>query len=328
MEEKIKINLSYRTYSILLEDMETFHFTRKEKVNRNAFLNTLITNYYPYEKKALSHYSLKMEEVFSSCSLSGQKSSFIKENLLSSFPKRGISYFHHKKDYSLSFRPNKKCSYVLSEIEEKYLEYRSLSDFLRTLLEDYVSFSPAEREIILFHDEVEIIEEALKKKTCLYLKLNAKKVLFRPFAFVTTKEEYFSYLVGMVDKSFYSLHLYKLSSLCPSSYSANFSSAEKEKLDQIVEQGADYFLREKIKIKIILTKQGKKMFRTFWHNRPEMIESSKDYDVVEDPYDRLFNYFLRFGKEVKILEPLSFQEALFRFYKTSISTLKEENETL
>ena len=47
MQEKIKIYLPNDIYQIILKDMELFEFYKKDgSLNRNEFLNKLITNYY------------------------------------------------------------------------------------------------------------------------------------------------------------------------------------------------------------------------------------------------------------------------------------------
>ena len=48
MEEKIKIHLTKKVYDTLLKDCEAFEFLKKDNIslNKNAFLITLINNYY------------------------------------------------------------------------------------------------------------------------------------------------------------------------------------------------------------------------------------------------------------------------------------------
>ena len=57
MEEKIRVNLSKRTYNLLMKDAENFEFFKKDgSLNKNALINRLIINYQ-------NDYSLKQREM-------------------------------------------------------------------------------------------------------------------------------------------------------------------------------------------------------------------------------------------------------------------------
>ena len=50
--EKIKVNLSYNTYNLLIHDMESFSFNMKDNIpNRNLFYNILCKEMYNIKKK-------------------------------------------------------------------------------------------------------------------------------------------------------------------------------------------------------------------------------------------------------------------------------------
>ena len=54
MVEKIKVNLSYSVYNLLLHDMEDFKFDIKDDIpNKNLFYNTIVKNMVSRRKKSV-----------------------------------------------------------------------------------------------------------------------------------------------------------------------------------------------------------------------------------------------------------------------------------
>ena len=52
MDDKIKVNLSYRDYYSLLNDMEAFQYVKDNgELKQNQFLNQLVVNYYKDDEK-------------------------------------------------------------------------------------------------------------------------------------------------------------------------------------------------------------------------------------------------------------------------------------
>ena len=315
--EKIKINLSYRTYSLLLSDMERFLFYRGEEVNKNKFLNTLISHYYPFLQKEAKSNQEKVISTLEENNIKHAKAFLLSEQLLPYMSLKAASFLEKKKNFSLSFRPTKLTSQYLEYMEEHDLKNRSLSDYLRHLCDCYASLLPSEREYLIFYDRVKTIEDAIKEGYCIKILLDKKKVLFRPYFLTSTKEQLYMYLIGEKDKVIYSLHLYKLGDCYLSSCPSKFLKEEKEEMDKVIEKGVDYFLSEKMSIKVKFTPKGKKMLRTYWHNRPELLLEQDGIYVFEGPKLQMFNYFLQFGKEVNILYPSSFKKKLYRFYHES-----------
>lgn len=326
MEDKIKISLTYRTHSLLISDMEEFGFMRGDEVNRNAFLNTLVVSFFAIKKEMAA----KLEEAALASArevgIPKEKADRLVERLLPLLDKRSVEISEKKLRYVLSFRPNKECRKAIAEIEESYLANRSMADYLRSLFEDYATFSPAERERILFHDRVLEIQNAIDKRRAMTFLLNGEREKFIPGKIVPSKGEFFTYVVGFRDGLVSSIHLYKFAEPLTLREEHPFTPKEKETLKLALESGPDYLQSERVVVKARLTKKGNQMLRRFWMGRPDKVGEEDGITIFEGPYVQMFNYFARLGKEASIIEPRDFRSALKAFHYGAIKSMKEGND--
>ncbi len=325
MEEKIKVNLTYLTYYVLTSDMERFGFYRGNEVNKSRFLSTLIVNYFPHIEVA----SKRLEEKVRSFTLKKMaRYGKLTTALLPLLESRPPRLFKAKFDCSLSFRPSKECLRIIDRIESEYLSDRSMSDYLRSLFDSYVSLPQAEREAWMFRDTLLILEEALSSKTAVKISSKEGKALFRLYAVLPSREEYFVYAVGLLADRVTSIRLNRLGEVYPSLVRCDFDEEEEERLARALAQGPDYLSDVPRRVKVRLSKEGKRMLRAFWHNRPEVTPLGEGVYLLEGPYLKLFNYLLRFGKEMEILEPASFKKDLAAFYLEAAEALSRPSADL
>lgn len=212
MEQKIKVNLSFRDYEMLLSDMWAFGFVDDNgKERRNRFINELIRNFAVTEGLKEDRLSSLVEEALGDLGTIKERNA-AKDSILNALSlTHDGGFLNSSLPCSLSFRPSKEYERTFSFIDANLLKNRSESSFYRELFHHYLSLSMAEREAIIFAPNVDYILEAMKKSHLLRFKIGGKSVDFAPFAMRTTKEEYMIYVIGLVDtKAVYSFHLYKL----------------------------------------------------------------------------------------------------------------------
>ena len=197
MQEKIKIYLPNDIYQIILKDMELFEFYKKGgSLNRNEFLNKLITNYYEI-------YSLNNEKVLESIK---QKlfNSDMDENavedmalsILYSLDFNHLELNHKRNNVTISMKPTKDTSFIFDYISDNLLNGTTLSGYLRSLISSYVHMPQDKRERILFKDNYELIDKAIQnnKKIYFVIKRYDKETrhIVSPFAIENSKEELFN----------------------------------------------------------------------------------------------------------------------------------------
>lgn len=201
MDDKIKVNLSYRDYYSLLNDMEAFQYVKDNgQLKQNQFLNQLVVNYYKDDEKRNELITSLLDKELKA-NIKGNIND-LKDSLLSLLSnQKGESLIFNSYDYSLSFRPSKENQDVFDYIEVNLLKNQSVSSYFRSLFHNYLPLSQAEREAIIFSREANLINEAIEKRRILRIKVNKKDCDFYPYQLKTTKEEYLIYVKRLFDLS-------------------------------------------------------------------------------------------------------------------------------
>lgn len=314
MEQKIRVNLTYRDYYSLQSDMILFHYVdAKGETTNNRFFNDLVKNFYQRQEKKNQAIAKDLDSMLKN--LRPETSNAIRSKVLERL-NEDEETFSTPHDCSFSFRPLKENEETFLYIETNLLSGRSLSSYYRHLFHQYLSLTWAERERILFSPTLEKIQEALEKKKAFLLPPTLGGTPFYPFIVETTREERMNYILGMnPDREFYSYHLYKMKGVTLTQESYRFTDEEKKKLTRFASSSIEYAQADYVEMTIKLTPRGEKMYRAIFHNRP--IQSKKEGNVYTfiSPYDQLFTYFIRFGKEAEVLSPEKMRIDFRRFYR-------------
>lgn len=85
---------------------------------------------------------------------------------------------------------------------------------------------------------------------------------------------------------------------------------EKEKLDNVIKNGAQFPYTSPCHAEIKLTKTGKRLFEKKYLNRPTPYEIKDDIYYFSCSFDQLVLYFFGFGKEATIISPLFLKDKL------------------
>ena len=226
----------------------------------------------------------------------------------------------------------------------------SQSEFIRKIFEWFCNKPKYEREKILFNSEYNELKRAIEERRRINITiLTSNKKLFKtscfPIGIFSSKEETSFYLIG-IDKKDTNIYPTGLSSIKNIHLANRFEIVD----DKDLELGKIYGDRvgksrveeanERIKnrdntigkyIHIIgyLTEQGKKEYEHIPTNRPLLkfttLENCGDYKYKFEYYGTAFSvkrYFMRFGKECKIVGPKILEEEFIKFYKEAIEIYK------
>lgn len=307
--EKIKINLDCTTLNKLCDDMATFKFTKENgAINKNGFLNTLLKNYFPIYDSEASKYIDLYTKIINNHIGNEKLANEIINDLISS-----NEYFSFNKssalESSISFKPSNYNLNLLRIIDNKYLNYQSISSFFRNMIEHYLSLPQYKREQIIYLETYTIIKEAIEGNYKIILHLNDKQNELLPYKIVTSKEEIYNYLVCLSknEKSttMFSIHLYKIKYVYLVNQKFLFTKDEILKLDKAITHGAQfpYYNDEETIIK--LTPAGIKLYNKKYLNRPTPYKIENDTYYFNCSFAQISLYFFSFGKEALILEPSS-----------------------
>jgi hypothetical protein len=336
--DKIKINLSKTQYAKLNADALTFGFLKKGKqeANLNSFLNLLIANAYlsRYEKERRIH-----DHLYESFKSYAPKDAALSEMMDYI---NGVLYegYLEREDVGhscfISLRPNIEQASLFATIENEELSFnkQSMSGYLRSLIDDYLRLSGAEREKLLFKKETEMILDAFKSSRKLRIKNEKIDQVMRPFLFDSNEERSFNYLYGDLSggAAFYprSVHLFKLHdslSLLPEYFS--FDEKETAALEQrLQEDGLAYAGDRSILALVNFDKEGFKMLKLIYYMRPsyEVLDERNPYQIkvrFHASEMNLFQYLSRFGPHAFILSPEKLQTDLYAFYSHAYQSYKK-----
>ena len=343
-EQKIRITLSERARITIAEDMAIFQ-TKKA----TSFINTVFSNYKTQAYASISNYlqkrKLELEQLFSGSELDDKNKQIAIEQILSSEEKRLIEkntfYLSLKGQSKLYHFSKSNIEHLLDDCnEEKY--YSRPGHYIRSVIEEYCSLPFIERERIYKQDLYNKIENACLRKQVLKIKvtlgdkqLSDQEQLFYvyPYRILSDPLQTQSYLVcysrkaGQNDSdkiiaSFSMARLNHLTVLEQTFYLNKNEIAHIEK--QIAKYSVAYLVGKPVLIKVRLTEDGKRIYRSKLSSRPEKIDtlSTADVYVFDCSLRQAFNYFFSFGADAEILAPCELRNEFEKNYFSALAAYR------
>ena len=132
MQEKIKITVPQNIKNLLLKDAVDFRITKnKREANLNAFINTLIINY--YSEFSASEDTLRKNIKGALSEIPQKYSDAVIDKIIKTVADRERDLEEGGRSVSLSFKPTKQSERVVIYIENVLLKNESLSSFYRRM---------------------------------------------------------------------------------------------------------------------------------------------------------------------------------------------------
>lgn len=332
--EKIKINLTNKSLNDLTNDMILFEYFKKDgEVNKNGFLNILLKNYFSiYDTKAseeIERYTnIVKNHVFQERSANDLINDLISSSSFFSFNKQDML------DSSISFKLINSNYNTYRIIENKYLNYQSISSFFRNMIDSYLSLPKYKREQIIYLQNYELLADAIEdgRKIKVFFK-SGEDIEIYPYCISTSKEEIYNYLLGMNTtkdgkRQVASIHLSRIDSIYLLKEKFNFSKEEKEKLNEVMKNGAQFPYTNTCCAKIKLTKIGQKLYKKKYLNRPNIINIEDDIYTFECSFDQLMIYFFGFGKDAQVISPSYLKNKLKEKYYDAYNAYCDKEEKI
>ena len=324
MEEKIKIYIPKDVNNILLKDMERFEFFKKDgTLNRNEFYNTLIINYYEqYQEKKSVLFSQINESIRAHSSLNEQKISDIAADILQCIDLRTYQSEKQKYDISLSIKPTRRSSEDINYIQNCLLDNSTLSNYFRNMFSSYTLLPQDKRETIIFKQNFDLINEALKNKTKLYFTTQKSTIphIVSPYKIANSKEELFNYLLCEYNDLPYSFRMSRIRQVKVLNEAAEIKEEYVSVFEDMAKYGPQYSYeihKPQVQIKVKLNKYGQKQYKSIYLHRPQYTKIENDIYYFDCSRSQAFQYFTRFGANAQILEPEDLREDLHKFFSNA-----------
>ncbi len=325
MLEKIKINVTQRTASILVKDTESFEFYKKDgrTINRNALLTRLIVNYhetfrskeeelFSYLKKALSAARLSKTELEDLC-----------YKVAGHVNKREAAPGNEKFTMTVGVKPTKESEPIIAYIEDYLLGGSTVSEYFRNMFSSYASLPQDEREKIIFLPQYRAIQRAIEKKKTIFVTTRGgkeKKLELSPYCFACSKEELHGYLLAGRKNDCIPLRLSRIVSVTELAEPSVFTQDQIEIFQKMLAYGPQFIYGKNEKeVEIQLTEQGIDKFKKMYVHRPIPVRVENDRYYFACSYMQIVQYFQRFGKDARVIRPQHVRDAIVRFHREAVS---------
>lgn len=327
MEEKIKISIPNSTNNILIKDAENFGFYKDETtINKNNFINTLITNYYEDFSNDEKELHNDLRKVLNDISAKYKEELF--ENIIKIFSKKNKKYEINNKTISLSFKPTKSSTKIINYINNILISNESISSYYRRLFISYSHKPVNERELIIFKENYQTLNNAIKNKlkVCIFLKNESIFKDISIYAVASSRDELYNYVLGTdINEKLYTIRLAKITNITLTTKKSEIPNNIKAIFDRQIKYVVQYPINKEDSKQIIvtLTPTGKKIFKKTYLYRPIPTKIEDDDYYFECSYQQVLHYFKRFGKHAIIKSPSALSIEMRNYYFAACNAYKK-----
>lgn len=319
---KIKVNLDKKSYDTLLDDMKSFNIVKKDgTINKNKFINLLFQNYYSEyinETEQIAKNTIKLMKKYElDCNNFAQELAFE----LYDYKHKSIDTYYNE---SLTFYLTEENEFIFDTLNST-LGHMGASAYFRKLIYRYLEHPQFKREEIIYKHILIPIYEAIDNHQFVKIKLENSYITMKPYKIGTSKEEIYTYLLGLSNGNPSSLHILKIKAVLILPNDFEFTKEEKILLEEIYELGIQFPFRKKCDAEIILDDSGIKLFRSKYLHRPKPVKIEGNHYFFSCSFDQLLNYFIAFGGKIKIVSPEYLAKSIYKSYKSYITVYEEEN---
>lgn len=306
MYDKIKISFSKDTLAVLKKDCADFKFLKSDGTpNLNAFINTLVANYYETFTANEEHTHDEIREAIGI--LPDHYKNKVMNSIVNLFVKKSYPVSDKHNSTTFSFKPTKISEKAIAYIEHALSPDESISSFYRRMFVSYTQITKNEREKILHKENFELLQKAIKKDVRVCIALQSDNVLndVSVYAVAPAKDELFNYVLLYNGQSNTTLRLASVRSVSLLSRKASIPEKNRTLFDRQIACAAQYpmYSTDDEPIKVQLTEKGKKLFDKIYLYRPTPVSIDGDIYTFDCSANQLLYYFERFGDSALILSP-------------------------
>ena len=323
MTEKYKIYIPEDMKTRLMNDAELFEFYKNDgTVNLNAFLKELLVNYFDqYRADKEKLFKTIQEDMREFPTISRRDAAAIADKIMNTYMKSDS--YRSDRSTAITLTVSGDSLDVCRSIENNLLKDTSMSQYIIDLLASYLSIARNKREMIIFREAFETVNEAIRTHTVItFESVTAKGTLFtvRPYMIAASKEEQCNYLLctDKVDGFPRTFRISRLRAVFKTPVTFIPSEDALARIKEIAARSPESASR-RVEAKVFLTDRGIEKFRVIVKNRPAVVRKEGNTYYFNWPKRALEDYFTRFGQDAIILSPESSHENMREFYKRALA---------
>jgi len=324
-DHKQRVNLSSLARTVIEIDRNVFD----EGGSFSGFLNRIITAFRNRAEASIDLAAAERQRQYLAQGCSAELAKRLTEEYRRHLKLKTEAY---PQGDSVMFRLNNHNFAVLYEDEAESTAYSAPSKYLKALLEEYARLSPSERERVYYAECIDqVLQPAMDAGYLLDLHSAGKHFLVKPYGLIADPFNSHLYLAGFARRADHpseqeniaSFRITRLSRVKYRRQSGRLNAEQKRQIEkQLQSVGVQYLVGTENHIKVCLTPAGKQAFlqRSYMRPIPEAIEGDV-YQFCCTPM-QIRNYFLSFGKDAEVLEPLSLRKEFLKIYQEAALTYK------
>ena len=342
--QRISLSLSQEAYSTIISDMDVFQNGK----NLDGFINRIITNYKETADASISlakerereKYTNWINKVSGNTKLSAEDSACI-DRLIEGYTRELTLKMNSFKNGEALKPRIKNENYdelnmgTSSFQEEAY--YPREGKYIKALLEEYALLPFFEREGIFYKNIIDSINEAIRTGNLIKIKyVNRKQqqtqITVRPYKIAASSLLSYHYLVALpvdtkISIDILVLRISRISEVKKLSRTSHITIQEQNHIDELIRtKGIQYMVSQGSDIKVALSEQGYKLYKSILYLRPNA-KIDKDGDkwilTLSCAEEQVKNYFFQFGKEALVLYPESLKQWFLDKYADAANKYKE-----
>lgn len=333
-----RINLSPIAENVLESDRLSFAQDGKA-IKDQVIRNVIISNFYKEAdasvERRLIQYGQELSDLFATLDPSNRFN--VKRELINKREKALIEKANrYNKDKTTSRQLNlNRDNYAYfacgeeddeGEICAEDEHYKSLSQYLKSLIEEYARLPYVKREEIYFKTRFQIIGQAIEHKRQLKVTVsNGKRYFVYPYKICTDPLATANYLVGYskpVDQENEKLILasFRISAfkdIKNTKKTAYLTIEQKNELEHYIKmRGVQFLAWNEDEIRVRLTDSGHQKYSRQLNLRPSVAKAEEDGTLIFNcTQSQAEFYFFKFGEDAEILSPPELREKFAELYR-------------
>lgn len=335
IEERQHINISEKTYEILLSDIEKYNLTSFSTITNLIIENgclTLPANPINYLKEQEAIYNNILSKYISDTTYNSIRNNIfsdIKNNTINTYK---YQYCKNLKGVQKNIHYSKRAIHILQCCDDIIIDiYKRPGKFVNALFESFADLKDTERDKIIKKDIYENICDNIKNNTIVLIEMfNHKSYFIQPISI----ENYLNYTYVIckscdinngINGTYIDMNprLSNIISVTNTFKTCHISDTEKtQMLKKIKANGAAYFYSDSENIKVELTDTGVAMYNTILHQRPAYTSVNGNIYTFNCTQRQAFNYFFKFGSTAKIIATDTLKEKFATLYEQAYNSYK------
>lgn len=351
-DHKQHLNLSPHAFHVIYHDMFTFMHSD----SLSGFVNTVFSLFFEYADASVSLSLIRKEDTLRqllSQSVSEKQMESVLTPLLAHEKEMLLKKIHsygngcmmkirlNNENFSFLYPDEQEDANAFHFPEDQY--YKSVGQYVKTVLEEYAEKSFFEREEIFYRNTLQMLDHCAANGTLLRLKFMNGEFDMKPYGVFADREGEYHFLAGIscpkgapaTEEQITSVRLSQILSVQTRSYrSGRLTHEQKKQIQQLIRTSGIQFLNQDPaeEIVVYMTKEGVRKYRKMLHLRPLLIkkEDYEDHSIYHFHCTQLQArfYLFRLGGDTLVLKPDSLREALKERYLTAATMYQKDPQDL